>query len=159
AQSNAMLPFAEVMAQWEQVLPQTAGIRDDILRGSPLLLYAQVSRRLDDFAQGKQRIHHDIFGTAVDTGLRALNPGLAMGRLRVAQKQGSFTRDEIVALSEAPADLAPAAGILTQGEGNMLSHVQLLARALGIPNVVMGPDIYAKLKPHDGKQVFFIATP
>jgi hypothetical protein len=159
AQANATLPFAEVLAPWELVLPQIAGIRDDILRGSPLLLYAQVSRRLEDFAQGKQRIRHNLFGAELDGGLRALNPGLAMGRLRVAPKPNGFTRDEIVALSETPADLDPAAGILTQGEGNMLSHVQLLARALGIPNVVLGPDAYAKIKPHDGKQVFFIATP
>jgi hypothetical protein len=159
AQANATLPFAEVLAPWELVLPQTAGIRDDILRGSPLLLYAQVSSRLDDFAQGKQRIRHNLFGAELDAGLRALNPGLAMGRLRVAPKPNGFTRDEIVALSETPADLDPAAGILTQGEGNMLSHVQLLARALGIPNVVLGPEAYAKIKPHDGKQVFFIATP
>jgi pyruvate phosphate dikinase-like enzyme len=159
AQANAMLAFAEVLAPWELVLPQTAGIRDDILRGSPLLLYAQVARRLDDFAQGKQRIHHDLFGAEVDADVRALNPGLAVGRLRVAPNHGAYTRDEIVALPETPADLDPAAGILTQGEGNMLSHVQLLARALGIPNVVLGPSAYARLKAHDGQQVFLIATP
>src|SRR5262249_23145902 len=72
---------------------------------------------------------------------------------------GSFTRSEIVALPETPADLDPAAGILTQGEGNMLSHVQLLARALNIPNVVVGPSAYAQIAPHDGKDVFFIVTP
>jgi hypothetical protein len=77
----------------------------------------------------------------------------------VAPKHGAYTRDEIVALPETPADLDPAAGILTQGEGNMLSHVQLLARALGIPNVVLGPSAYAKLVPHDGQEVFFIVTP
>src|SRR6185369_11354038 len=91
--------------------------------------------------------------------VRALNPGLAFGRLRVAPKDGVYTRDEIVALPETPADLEPAAGILTQGEGNILSHVQLLARALGIPNVVLGPSAFARLRPHDGESVFFIATP
>jgi Pyruvate phosphate dikinase, AMP/ATP-binding domain len=159
SQANAMLAFAEVRPAWELLLPQVAGIRDDILRGSPLLLYAPVAARLDDFAQGGKRLQHDLFGTAVDSGVRALNPGLAMGRLRVAPKPGESSRDEIVALPETPSDLDPAAGILTQGEGNMLSHVQLLARALGIPNVVLDSDAYALLKPHDGKQVFFIATP
>ena len=159
AQSNAMLAFAEVLPPWELVLPQVAGIGDDILRGSPLLLYARVAARLDDFAQGGKRLTHDLFGSAVDSGVRALNPGLAMGRLRVAPADGEFSRDEIVALPETPSDLDPAAGILTQGEGNMLSHVQLLARALGIPNVVVDTAAYALLKPHDGRQVFFIATP
>jgi hypothetical protein len=159
AQANATLAFAEVALPWRIVLPETDGIRDDILRGSPLLLYAQVARRLDDFAGGAQRIRHQLFGTDFDSDVRALNPGLALGRLRVAPAPGGFTRDEIVALPDTPADLDPAAGILTQGEGNMLSHVQLLARALGIPNVVLGPSAYAAIAPHDGQPVFLIVTP
>jgi pyruvate phosphate dikinase-like enzyme len=159
AQGNAALAFAEVWAPWTFLLPKTVYIRDDILRSSPLLLYAQVSRRLDDYAAGTLRPRHDLFGTAVDSDVRALNPGLAMGRLRVAPKEGAYTRDEIVELPDTPADLEPAAGILTQGEGNVLSHVQLLARALGIPNVVLGPSAYRIIAPHDGQQVFFIVTP
>jgi len=157
AQSNAVVAFAEVWAQWTFLLPQTASIRDDILRSSPLLLYAQVARHLDDYVAGPQRPRHDLFGTEFTTDIRALNPGLAFGRLRVAPKD--YTRDDIVALPDTPADLDPAAGILTQGEGNVLSHVQLLARALGIPNIVLGPSAYQKIAPHDGQQVFFIVTP
>jgi hypothetical protein len=159
AQSNAVLAFAEVEAPWSLLLPQTVAIRDDILRSSPLLLYAQVARRLDDYAGGPQRTRHEIFGSEGDTDVRALNPGLALGTLRVAPREGTHNRDEIVALADTPADLDPAAGILTQGEGNVLSHVQLLARALGIPNVLLGTNAYRKLVPHDGQQVFFIVTP
>ncbi len=158
AQANATLPFAEVWAPWTTVLPEVATIGDDILRGSPLLPYAEVAGRLDDFAAGDQRVTHALFGAAVDTDVRAVNPGLALARLRVAPKAGGYTRDEIVALPETPADLEPAAGILTRGEGNVLSHVQLLARALGIPNVVLGPRAYERLRPYDGKRVFFIVT-
>jgi pyruvate phosphate dikinase-like enzyme len=159
AQANATLAFAEVWAPWTLVLPQVASIGDDILRGSPLLLYAQVARRLDDYAAGSARIRHDVFDVDVDTDVRALNPGLALGRLRVAPKDDAYTRDDIVALPDTPADLEPAAGILTRGEGNVLSHVQLLARALGIPNVVLGPSAFQRLKSHDGQQVFLIVTP
>jgi hypothetical protein len=159
AQSNATLPFAEVWAPWTTVMPQVEGIGDDILRGSPLLIYAKIARRLDDFAAGGARVKHDFFGTPLDTDVRALNPGLALATLRVAPKPGGFTRYEIVALPETPADLEPAAGILTQGEGNVLSHVQLLARALGIPNIVLGPSAYHLLEPHDGKKVLLISTP
>src|SRR5205085_1981386 len=52
-----------------------------------------------------------------------------------------------------------AAGILTQGEGNVLSHVQLLARSLGIPNVVLGPTAYARLPKHADEEVLMVATP
>jgi len=159
AQANATLPFAEVWAQWTFLMPPVAGIGDDILRASPLLLYARMSGRLDDFAAGGARVEHDLFGQAIDTDVRALNPGLALARLRVAPKEGGYTRDEVVALPETPADLEPAAGILTRGEGNVLSHVQLLARALGIPNVVLGSRAYDLVAPHDGQQVLFISTP
>jgi phosphoenolpyruvate synthase/pyruvate phosphate dikinase len=64
-----------------------------------------------------------------------------------------------LALPETPADLEPAAGILTRGEGNVVSHVQLLARALGIPNSVLGPSPYELFAPHQGERVFYIATP
>jgi hypothetical protein len=157
AQGNAILAFAEVWAQWSLLLPQTAGVADDILRASPLLLYAQVVTRLEDFAGGKQR--HDLFGAEVSSDVRALNPGVALGRLRLAPKEGEYSRDEVVALPETPADLQPAAGILTRGEGNVLSHVQLLARALGIPNVVLGPSAYRSVAAHGGEQVLFLVTP
>ena len=159
AQSGATLAFAEVWGPWTFLMPAVAGVRDDILRSSPLLLYGQVVTRLGDFAAGKARLKHDIFGAEVETDVRALNPGLAVGKLRVAPPSEGYTRDQIVALPETPADLDPAAGILTQGEGNVLSHVQLLARALGIPNVVVGSSVYQKIKPHDGKDAFFIVTP
>jgi hypothetical protein len=159
AQGNAELAFAEVMAPWTFLLPDTAGIRDDVLRGSPLILYAEVARRLDDFVAGGDRPKHRFFGETVESDVRALNPGLAYGRLRVGPKDHGYTRDEIVALTETPADLDPAAGILTQGEGNVLSHVQLLARALGIPNIVLGPKAFDRLRMHDGKLVLLIATP
>ena len=135
------------MDAWTFLLPDSAGIRDDVLRGSPLILYAEVARRLDDFVAGGNRPKHRFFGATVESDVRALNPGLAYGRLRVGPKDHGYSRDEIVALTETPADLDPAAGILTQGEGNVLSHVQLLARALGIPNVVLGPQAFDRLTP------------
>jgi hypothetical protein len=159
AQVNALLPYAEVWAAWTLLLPQVASIGDDVLRSSPLLLYAEVARRLDDFAAGAAAPRHELFGAEVAAEVRALNPGLAAGRLRVGPAGGSYTRDEIVALPETPADLDPAAGILTQGEGNVLSHVQLLARALGIPNVVLGPGAFARVRPYDGREVVLIVTP
>ena len=79
--------------------------------------------------------------------MRALNPGLALGTLRVAPKEGDYARDEVLALPETPADLKPAAGIVTRGEGNVVSHVQLLARALGIPNAVVATEAYERHRP------------
>ncbi len=51
------------------------------------------------------------------------------------------------------------AGILTTGEGNPLSHVQLLARNLGIPNIAIGPQIAEKLTEFDGSKVILAVSP
>lgn len=159
AQTGVTLAFEEVMGPWTFLLPSTAFIADDVLRGSPLLLYAGFLDRLESHASGTEKIRHEVFGSVVSTDIRALNPGLAVGRLRVDPEAGTYSREEIVALPETPPDLQPAAGILTQGEGNVVSHVQLLARALGIPNVVLGSGQFKELAKYDGQEIVLIATP
>ena len=49
----------------------------------------------------------------------------------------AFNADGIYVLPETVSELPPVGGILTAGAGNPLSHVQLLARNLGIPNVAI----------------------
>jgi phosphoenolpyruvate synthase/pyruvate phosphate dikinase len=159
AHTGALLAFAEVWPEWTYLLPEITLIGDDILRGSPLLLFGQAMTRINDYAAGQQRKRHQIFGTEITSQIRALNPGLALGKLRVNPKDGTYSREEILALAQTPAELQPAAGIVTQGEGNVVSHVQLLARALGIPNVVTGPEPFKKIADHDAKNVFFLVTP
>jgi hypothetical protein len=159
AQLTTLYAFEEVRLPWTYLLPESGHIPDDVLRGSPLMVYAAVLERLEDFAAGGKPLRHELFGETVERDVRALNPGLAVGRLRVAPKAGDYARDEVLALPETPADLEPAAGILTRGEGNVVSHVQLLARALGIPNAVLGPQPYQRFLPHDGERVFYISTP
>ena len=145
---------------WTHLLPASGHIPDDVLRGSPLMVYATALERLEDFAAGGKPVRHELFGQTVERDVRALNPGLALGTLRVAPKGGEYARDEVLALPETPADLEPAAGILTRGEGNVVSHVQLLARALGIPNAVLGSEALRGIRaPRRQAEVFYISTP
>jgi hypothetical protein len=159
AQRTTLYAFEEVQQPWTYLLPDMSLLPDDVLRGSPLLVYGRALERLESHATGAEPIRHELFGESLERDVRALNPGIAFGTLRVAPASGGYSREEIVVLPETPADLEPAAGILTRGEGNVVSHVQLLARALGIPNAVLGPAPYEHFGPHDGEQVFFIATP
>ena len=159
AQINALMAYAEVWPRWTLLMPQVVGIGDDVLRSSPLLLFAQLFARLDDYASGSSGRRHQFFGKEIGGAVRVLNPGLAVGRLRINPEEGQYTRTDILALGETPAELQPAAGILTQGEGNILSHVQLLSRSLGIPNVVLGPSAFAAVRGYDGEMVFLAATP
>ncbi|MDA9982965.1 phosphoenolpyruvate synthase, partial [Gammaproteobacteria bacterium] len=65
----------------------------------------------------------------------------------------------IYVLPETISDLPPLAGIMTAGEGNPLSHVQLLARNLGIPNVTVAESLLPRLQPHDGKTIIMAVSP
>jgi hypothetical protein len=159
AQRTTLYAFEEVSPPWEYLLPAISLLPDDVLRGSPLMVYGRALELLETHAAGENPIRHEIFGESFERDVRALNPGVALGTLRVAPEPGGYSREEVLALPETPADLEPAAGILTRGEGNVVSHVQLLARALGIPNAVLGPLPYERFVPHQGEKVFYIATP
>ena len=78
---------------------------------------------------------------------------LDLGTLSFRTALENFRADGIYVLPETVSDLPPVAGILTEGEGNPLSHVQLLARNLGIPNVTVDSSLKAALVVHSGERV------
>lgn len=127
----------------------------DQLRGSPLFFYAALIDGLQRDANRLAGVEHRLFDTETGGGLRALNPGLARGVLRDGRglDVAGFAADGIYLLPETVADLPPVAGILTAGEGNPLSHVQLLARNLGIPNVAVDASLLDLLAAHQGERV------
>ena len=107
-------------------------------------------------------ISSDVFGRRNQVEIRGVNPGFAMGQLEVVlgrPETASFSGGKIYALSEAPADMKPVAGIATVSEGNLVSHVQLLARNLGIPNAVLSGQLLRSLEPYRGQEVFYAVSP
>jgi hypothetical protein len=131
----------------------------DRLRGSPLVVLISVLDSLKRDAGRLSGIHHQVFGSPASSGLRALNPGLARGRLRIYRPEAGWERAAIYLLPETLAELPPMAGILTEGRGNSLSHVQLLARNLGIPNVAVEHRLAEKLRSREGQPVVLAASP
>jgi hypothetical protein len=128
----------------------------DQLRGSPLLFFSNVLDGLSRDANRLAGVKHGLFGESVGVGFTALNPGLATGVLHVEPNLDdleNFKSDGIYVLPETVSDLPPVAGILTEGEGNPLSHVQLLARNLGIPNVTVDSSLEPVLAKHNGERV------
>ena len=61
-------------------------------------------------------------------------------------------------LAQTSSELPPVAGVLTRGEGNRLSHVQLLARNFGIPNIAMGDREADRLAEFDGDLIEVISA-
>ncbi len=149
--------FAEPLIRYAALDRRAATFPDDLLRSSPLLPLAEVTMRLNRDLAELSGVTQNVFG---ETGGSAfgLNPGLALGPLVLVddadtEAKHTYQRSDIVVVPETEAELAPVAGILTLGEGNPLSHVQLLARNFGIPNVAIAPSLLAHVRPLAGQQV------
>jgi phosphohistidine swiveling domain-containing protein len=139
--------------------PQVEAFVPDRLRASPLLFYSSVLQSLRVDADKVSGVSQQMFGDAAGGGLRRLNPGIARGVLRTSLKDaGAGSEPAIFLVPETTSDLPAAAGILTEAEGNPVSHVQLLARNLGIPNVVVSRDLIPKLAPYNGKKIVVAAS-
>jgi len=162
ATQNLRFFFFESMQKLDEIEPRAMLFIQDQLRGSPLLFYSGV---LDGLSQDGNRlagVRHKVFGEEIGTGFHALNPGMAVGVFHARPDLGrmeEFDPKGIYLLPETVSDLPPIAGILTAGEGNPLSHVQLLARNLGIPNVTVNEDLISRLEAHDGEQVVLAVSP
>lgn len=84
-----------------------------------------------------------------------LNPGRAVGRLRIVRELTpdiELGPDDIVMVDESPLRLEPVAGIVSTEFSTPLSHVNLLAKSWGVPNVYLR-DARATYAALDGKPV------
>ena len=154
--------FLEAVDRLALLEPLAGNYLHDRLRGSPLLFYADVLDGLIMDSNQLLGVRHELFGETILTGLRALNPGLARGPLRITRQKAEdrpFESDGIYVLPVTTEELPPVAGIVTAGEGNSLSHVQLLARNLGIPNVVINEKLLPRLASKDGIPVVLAVSP
>lgn len=154
--------FGETIGRWAQLDVAVRQYIPDRLRGSPMLTYSAVLDRVVQDMNALSGVQHEVMNEKVGAGVRALNPGLARGTVRrLAQGQSPLDLDPkgIYLLPETTPDLAPVAGILTLGEGSSLSHLQLLARNLGIPNVVIGEQQLRRVESAVGKRVVLAVSP
>lgn len=151
--------YASALDRLRPIEPLVDAYVPDRLRASPLLFYSTVLQSLRVDADQVSGISQQLFGESTGGALRRLNPGIARGVLRTSLKNAR-TGDEpaIFLVPETTSDLPAAAGILTEAEGNPVSHVQLLARNLGIPNVVVARELIPKLAPYDGRRIVIAAS-
>jgi hypothetical protein len=150
--------FGDSVTHFREIEPMAVTYLDDRLRSSPLLVYAEIVDSLLRDANRLAGIQHNVFGEQRDSGLHPLNPGLARGTLRAAD-EGITDPEGIYILPEVTADLPRVGGILTADTGNAISHVQLLARNLGIPNVVIEEELVDSLQDRTGQTVVLAASP
>ncbi|MFT5425538.1 MAG: hypothetical protein ACI9ZT_000470 [Gammaproteobacteria bacterium] len=154
--------FAEALNRYTALDSRSAGFIDDVLRSSPMLQLAELSRQVVQDVQLLSGVSKTI-GAEPATSLLSLNPGIAVGPLRIIsdddlRNNHAMRREEIVVLPQTVSELTPVAGVMTLGEGNPLSHVQLLARNFGIPNISITPELMEKIRLLNGRQVALIAA-
>ena len=154
--------YSAVVTRFAAFEPKATGFLDDRIRSSVLLPLGETAARLGEAAAVLSGVVNQVPLAANPGSFRGLNPGAATGPLVVvagAPDGLDLQPDRIYVLPYAPPDLKPVAGMLTVSEGNAVSHVQLLARNLGIPNAVLTEQNLRELLPMDGARVFYAVSP
>jgi hypothetical protein len=154
--------FSDTVRHLAKIEPLTRLYIHDRLRSSALLFYADVLDSLIRDAGSILGMGHELFSQPVAYGLKGLNPGLARGVLKMVQpgtQQGFSDHRGIYIVPAVTDDLPPVAGIVTSGEGNALSHVQLLSRNLGIPNAAVAKGLLGRLREKVGRPVVLAVSP
>lgn len=137
------------------------GFIDDRIRGSIILQLGRSVGELGDFIAKESALTNKVLGIPNQSSIRGLNPGYAFGKLVVVNgspDEVEVSQDRIYIFKRSPSDLKPVAGIATVAEGNMVSHVQLLARNLGIPNAALSDENLENLIKYDGQNVFYAVS-
>ena len=160
--ATAARDFGPLVSHYLPAEPKAQGLVDHLLRSSMALpLSARIEHLMTD-ADRSLGIRHSILGTPASAGVMALNPGVAMGRLGIIEAgrpNGAFDPKKIYVIPETASDLKPMAGILSLDSGNALSHAQLLAANLGIPNAGVPSSLLPLFRQREEKELFYAVTP
>ena len=153
--------YQDIVDVYSAFEPKAYGFMDDKIRGSIALHLGKSVGELGDFIAKESSLTNRVLDIPNQSSVRGLNPGYAFGELVVVDGPSDdieVSSDKIYIFQRPPSDLKPIAGIATVAEGNMVSHVQLLARNLGIPNAALSDENLNDLKKFDGKKVFYAVS-
>ncbi|MGB5377006.1 PEP/pyruvate-binding domain-containing protein, partial [Muriicola sp.] len=153
--------FDEVMTLYTPFEPLANSFIDDQIRGSLVLQLGKTVGDLGSFIATESALVNKVMDLTNQSAIRGLNPGYAFGELVVVENMVEdleVSSDKIYVFQKPPSDLKPVAGIATVAEGNLVSHVQLLARNLGIPNAALSDENLRQLKKFNGTRVFYAVS-
>ncbi|MFD1314995.1 PEP/pyruvate-binding domain-containing protein [Namhaeicola litoreus] len=161
--STAMVKavYGEDVARYSLFEPKSYQFIDDRIRSSVVLDLGKSVSQLGSIISKQSSLENDVMGISGESTIRGLNPGYAYGELEVVRgsvEETDFEKDKIYVFERPPSGLKPVAGIMTISEGNLVSHVQLLARNLGIPNAAISGENLKDLLKYKGQKVFYAVT-
>jgi hypothetical protein len=155
--------FGATVRRYTMVEPKVEAFIDNLVRRTLALPLSYISDYLANDANAEYGIIHKIFDQKIGSGITGLNPGVSLAKLNVVpeaeMEHPKLAKEDVAVITETVEDLPPVAGILTLESGSSLSHVQLLARNLGIPNAVVPSTAIPRLKQSNGREVFFAISP
>ncbi len=154
--------YGDVVEEYSGFEPLAYGFYDDRIRSSLLLPLGDTVGQLGGLINRQIGMVSDIQGVENTSTVRGLNAGYVKGVMQVVSGNAEGMEvdpSRIYIFDKPPSDLKPVAGIATVSEGNLVSHVQLLARNLGIPNAAITIDNLNDLKAYDGTEVFYAVSP
>lgn len=161
ARASVLRELNEVQEHYGQVEPLALALIDDVLRSSSALTLASRTELLSTDADRLAGRRHQVGDAAQRNGIRGLNPGIAIGKLDIIPADDpnfKILSDRVYVIPATLADLKPMKGILTLDSGNALSHAQLLAANLGIPNATVPSSMLPEFRKYVGKEVFYAVT-
>jgi hypothetical protein len=153
--------YGDVVDVYTEFEPKAYGFIDDKIRGSIALYLGKSVGELGDIIATESSLTNKVMTISNQSSVRGLNPGYAFGELVVidGSPEGvEVSSNKVYIFQKPPSDLKPVAGIATVAEGNLVSHVQLLARNLGIPNAALSDDNLQNLKKYSGEKVFYAVS-
>ena len=131
---------------------------DGTMRSQNIFILSQLVDKFDSALAISRKVKHSVKGKELVAPVEVFNPGETIGILRVNKNPMELTEKEIGVFSEMPSETGALSGIITLGVGARLSHLQLLAKSLQIPNAKVSKEYLDVLKELDGKQVKFKTT-
>ncbi|WP_372745328.1 PEP/pyruvate-binding domain-containing protein [Lutibacter sp.] len=153
--------YENVVETYTAFEPKSYGFIDDKIRSSIALHLGKAVGDLGDIIATESSLTNKVLSISNQSSIRGLNPGYAFGELVVIDGSSEgveVSPDKIYIFQKPPSDLKPVGGIATVAEGNLVSHVQLLARNLGIPNAALSDDNLQNLKKFNGQKVFYAVS-
>ncbi len=153
--------YQDVVNTYTLFEPKAYGFIDDRIRSSVALDLGESVSVLGSFLAKESSLTNTVMQLENQSTIRGLNPGYAHGTLVVVEGSSEdieVDTEKIYIFQKPPSDLKPVAGIMTVSEGNLVSHVQLLARNLGIPNAALSDKNLKALLKFNGQKVFYAVS-
>lgn len=157
--------FGPYIRIYRPFVPDASKYTDDIIRESILYPLSVWHHYITQNLMSKTNKKFLYNGNKIDGTFRVLNSSIAKGKIIIPtaidlnNPNYGWDPNNIYLLNKTPASISKVGGIISSHSGSSISHVQLLAKNHGIPNVFVDSKIYTKLSQYKDKNIYLVVLP